>query len=190
MLGLLAGLLCTFALNAQFSEIHLDSGGEERASELLVVGDRIMIAGSTTAGATDRNNGLYHLLDLRGRLLHSKELNLDRRTFINASSGVNDGEFMLGGWVNNFGLSDDMAFYRIDTAGTTVASWRYGDFADDEQVNAIARIDDNNFLAVGNIGSSNLATALLIDSTGNLRWRRTRISPGRHHLLRRRFNCG
>lgn len=165
-------LLVLSPLGAQRSEVHFRNGGNERATVLIRTGNHLILAGMTDAGAADREAGVFHQLDLAGNLIRSYRLGGTRRSRIHAALPLDDGQYLMSVWDNTTTTFDDVAYYRMDSTGNVLASWKHGEVEDDEQVRFLVRVDENSFMAIGNIGTSNEALAIRYDLDGNVIWRR------------------
>ncbi len=153
-----------------FSEVHLDAGGEERGTSLAVVGDRIIVTGHTDAGVADRLAGLVHALDFSGQLTATRRIGGRHRSFARHVTPVDATSFLVGGWYNSNTSFDDFLGYRMDTDLTALQSWRRGRVEEDEEIRRIIPLRGGNYLALGNLSSTNAAYAFVMNREGEVRW--------------------
>ncbi|OAV44098.1 gliding motility-associated C-terminal domain-containing protein [Lewinella sp. 4G2] len=168
--SLLLVLCCLPAANAQFSELHLDAGRNERADRVLVVGDHLIVAGLTDENVVDRTEAIFHRLDRSGSVVQTTRLASNRRSSFRAATLTEDGGFILGAWNNTQTTIDQLAFNRFDAEANEVGSWTLGDEELDEEVRDLISVGNDRYLAVGNVGSRDDAFAALIDGVGEVIW--------------------
>ncbi|MEL7162645.1 MAG: hypothetical protein AAFN92_17945, partial [Bacteroidota bacterium] len=181
-LFLLAVFLIIVPLAGQdFFVRYYDNGGNERARFCTVAHDRIVLVGNTTVDAVDRLAGVAQFLDLDGKVLQSVRIDTNRRTFLFGAAPLNPVDpaagWLIGGDQNNYETVDDVAFYRLGPDAEARGTFGWGRPEEDEQLRNLLALADGTFVAMGNIGTSNLAYARRMDGAGNVLWYRTWSVP-------------
>ncbi|MEM9261559.1 MAG: hypothetical protein AAGA62_18105, partial [Bacteroidota bacterium] len=127
--------------------------------------------------AQDRLAGVTQFLDLDGNLLQSVRIDTNRRTFLFGAAPLDPADpaagWLIGGDQNNYATTDDVAFYRLDSNAENMGTFGWGKPDEDEQLRNLLALQDGTFVAMGNIGTSDLAYARRIDGQGNAQWYRT-----------------
>lgn len=174
---LLVVLLAIPLAGQDFFLRYYDNGGNERARFCTVAHDRIVLVGNTTGNALDRLAGVAQFLDLDGNLLQSVRIDTSRRTFLFGVAPLDPADptagWLIGGDQNNYETVDDVAFYRLNADAERMGTFGWGNPDEDEQLRNLLALADGTFVAMGNIGTSDLAYARRMDGQGDARWYRT-----------------
>ena len=142
-----------------------------------------ILGGSFRDDTTDEAGFAMIRLDANGEeQWHNVVITEGERALIRAISETDDGGFVLGGTVYDFGAYDhQIAFYKTDEYGDILWSQEYGDEGVAEEIWSVAATDDGGFVAAGNRGIDYLGTptppqisknALVIkfDRRGSIEW--------------------
>ncbi len=178
--------LCVFvsSLHAQPDTLwtrEFDNGGDDYADQVVMTADGGFVIGSSS---WDESNMDFNLIrtDGNGTLLWSRFYGTGSDDWLAAMvPATNDGWLLAGFTVSPETFRPDAYLVRVDAAGDTLWTRRYGDSLANESAQAILPLANGDFIIAGNqdVTQAGLTDILLLrlNSAGDTVWTRTIAQP-------------
>ncbi|MBV6404806.1 MAG: hypothetical protein IT228_07470 [Flavobacteriales bacterium] len=154
------------------AEADAEEGIYDRS--IAVVGDRIFMGGYALGNNTASREGILHVLDLNGNVLHQRVIDVGFNSNSIHSLTAIPGGALVAGRASGAG-SYDMLLQRVDSTGAVTGSWSFGSSGWDWGYDAIRCADGGMALTgygdgVG--GPAPSAYLVRTDSLGQVLWER------------------
>jgi hypothetical protein len=148
-------------------------------SAAVLVGNDIFITGTSTSFSSGGDKDLYLLkIDEDGNQLFQKTYGGGLNDFGFNVIGTSDGNLLLLGLTNSYGVGYDIFLVKVNLAGDTLWQKNYGG-AGYDSAKGIIETDDGGILILGpaSNGSTTDFRTLRLDAQGNELWQKNYSSP-------------
>lgn len=178
------------AAQPAYFERLLDSGTDDFARGIVLLPNRVAIAGYTEPEDRSSRRGTLHLTDRDGQLTTARTFPGERRNYfldITPAPASGPQQFLMAGWTNDSITLDNWALYRMDADGNQLGSFGWGEREKDEEIFGLLTLPDGTIVAAGAESTTNDAIIARFTTNGDLLWRRNFTVAGSRYTSMQRI---